>query len=74
MNHCQGGVGTDTFDKMSAIEQWVAQGTAPAQIVASRVVAGKVERTRPLCPYPQVARYKGTGSLAEAENFACLRK
>ena len=71
MNHCQGGVGTDTFDKMASIERWVADGTAPAQIVASRLVNGQVERSRPLCPYPQVARYKGTGSTNDAANFAC---
>ena len=60
MTHCQGGVGTDTFDKVAAIEEWMAKGTAPAQIVASHVTDGKVDRTRPLCPYPQVATYKGS--------------
>jgi feruloyl esterase len=43
----------------------------PQQIVASKITAGKVTRTRPLCPYPQVARYKGNGSIDEAANFAC---
>jgi feruloyl esterase len=71
MNHCQGGVGTDTFDKVAAIEQWMAQGRAPEQIVASHAVDGKVDRTRPLCPYPQVAVYKGSGSINEASNFSC---
>jgi feruloyl esterase len=71
MNHCQGGVGTDTFDKVAAIEQWMAQGRAPQQIVASHAVDGKVDRTRPLCPYPQVAVYKGSGSIDEASNFSC---
>lgn len=71
MNHCQGGAGTDTFDKMGAIEQWVASGSAPKQIVASHLTAGKVDRTRPLCPFPQVAKYKGAGSTDEAANFAC---
>ena len=46
-------------------------GKAPAQIVASRARDGKVDRTRPLCPYPQVASYKGTGSTDEAANFVC---
>ena len=50
MNHCQGGVGTDTFDKVAAIEEWMAKGTAPAQIVASHSTDGKVDRTRPLVP------------------------
>ena len=71
MNHCQGGPGTDTFDKMGAIEQWVAKGTAPDTILASHLTNGAVDRTRPLCPYPQVAAYEGTGSTDDAANFAC---
>ena len=71
MNHCQGGVGSDTFDKIAVIEEWMARGTAPAQIVASHATDGKVDRTRPLCPYPQVAVYKGAGSTDEASSFAC---
>lgn len=71
MNHCQGGVGTDTFDKIAAIEAWMATGTAPAQIVASHATDGKIDRTRPVCPYPQVAVYKGSGSTDEAANFSC---
>ena len=71
MNHCQGGPGTDTFDKMAAIEQWVETGKAPDSVVASHMTNGKVDRTRPLCPYPQVAEYKGTGSTDEATNFIC---
>ncbi|MGH9145145.1 MAG: tannase/feruloyl esterase family alpha/beta hydrolase, partial [Vicinamibacterales bacterium] len=59
MGHCGGGEGTSTFDMISVMEQWVEQGKAPAQIPASRVKDGKVDRTRPLCPYPQSARYKG---------------
>jgi feruloyl esterase len=74
MDHCQGGVGTDTFDKVAAIEEWVSRGRAPAQIVASHATDGKVDRTRPLCPYPQIARYKGTGNIADAANFACATK
>ena len=71
MNHCQGGVGTDTFDKLAVIDEWMAKGTAPAQIVASHATDGKIDRTRPLCPYPQVAMYKGSGSTDEASSFAC---
>ena len=71
MHHCQGGVGTDTFDKMAVIEEWMATGTAPAQIIASHATDGKIDRTRPLCPYPQVAVYKGSGSTDEAANFSC---
>jgi feruloyl esterase len=71
MNHCGGGPGTDTFDKMAAIEQWIASGSAPKQILASHLANGTVDRTRPLCPYPQVAAYKGTGSTDDAANFVC---
>jgi feruloyl esterase len=58
MAHCRGGDGTDRFDP----------------IVASRYAGDQVERTRPLCPYPQVAVYKGTGSTDDAVNFACRVK
>ena len=71
MLHCQGGPGTDTFNKVSAMEEWLSTGRAPTSIVASHMTAGKADKTRPLCPYPQVARYKGAGSLDEAANFAC---
>ena len=71
MSECNGGPGTDTFDMFAAMRQWVEQGKAPSTVVASRVEDGKVVRTRPLCPYPQVARYKGTGSTNEAANFVC---
>jgi feruloyl esterase len=71
MGHCTGGAGTATFDKVAAMEQWIATGRAPAQIIASHQTAGKTDRTRPLCPYPQVAKYKGTGSTDDAANFSC---
>jgi feruloyl esterase len=71
MNHCLGGAGTDTFDKMGAIEGWVATGSAPKQIVASHRTAGKVDKTRPLCRFPEVAKYKGTGDTNDAASFAC---
>jgi len=71
MNHCQGGVGTDRFDGVGALAQWVENGKAPDQIVASHQTAGNVDRTRPLCPYPRVAVYKGSGSTDEAANFVC---
>jgi feruloyl esterase len=74
MGHCSGGEGPDTFDKLGTLEQWVEQGKAPEEIVASHKTDGKVDRTRPLCPYPQVARYKGTGSVDEAANFVCAAK
>jgi feruloyl esterase len=71
MAHCSGGEGPDTFDKISAMEQWVEQGKTPEQIIAAHKTAGKIDRTRPLCPYPQVAHYNGTGSIDEASNFSC---
>jgi tannase/feruloyl esterase len=71
MGHCGGGDGPNTFDMIAALEQWREHGKAPAQILASRSADGHVMRTRPLCPYPQVAKYKGTGSIDKAENFAC---
>jgi feruloyl esterase len=71
MGHCGGGEGPSSFDMLSALERWVEQGVAPDQIVASRVVDGRTIRTRPLCPYPQVAVYKGSGSIDEAASFVC---
>jgi feruloyl esterase len=71
VGHCRGGEGPDSFDTLGTVVQWVEQKKAPDQIVASRIVNGKVVRTRPLCPYPQVATYSGTGSTDDAANFVC---
>jgi feruloyl esterase len=71
MGHCGGGEGPNTFDMVAALEQWVEQGRAPDQVLASHSTSGVVDRTRPLCPYPQIAAYKGTGSIDEAANFVC---
>ena len=71
MGHCGGSDGTGSFDMLTAMEQWVENGKAPEQIIAARVKDGVVDRTRPLCPYPQVAVYKGSGSTDDAANFAC---
>ena len=71
MGHCGGGEGPSRFDMLTALEAWVEEGTAPDFIVASREQDGVVDRTRPLCPYPQQAVYTGTGSTDEAENFVC---
>jgi feruloyl esterase len=71
MFHCRGGLGVDRFDGLAALIAWVERAEAPAQIVASRVENGRIVRTRPLCPYPEVARYRGKGSTDTAENFAC---
>jgi len=87
MTHCAGGPGPDSFgqgvDKgdaqhsvTKALERWVEDGSAPEAIVATKYKAGPgsdVVRTRPLCPHPQVARYKGSGSTDDAANFACAK-
>jgi feruloyl esterase len=72
MGHCSGGPGPNQFDHLTALEQWVEKGVAPDKLIASHVTNGKVDRTRPLCTYPQVARWKGTGSSDEAANFSCV--
>ena len=71
MGHCGGGEGPNSFDALSALDEWVVHDKVPEQIVASRMKDGKAIRTRPLCPYPRVAKYKGSGSTDEAQNFAC---
>jgi feruloyl esterase len=71
MAHCGGGEGPNDFDKIGTLEQWVEQGKAPDMIPASHSKGGAVDRTRPLCPYPQIATYKGSGSIDEAANFVC---
>jgi Tannase and feruloyl esterase len=71
MGHCGGGEGPNTFDAVTALEQWVEHGRPPDRIDASHATNGVIDRTRPLCPYPQVAIYKGAGSKDEAANFTC---
>jgi len=72
MAHCSGGTGPDQHDPMTAIIDWVEKGKAPESMQARRVVNNKIVRTRPLCPYPQVARYSGQGSIDDAANFRCV--
>jgi Tannase and feruloyl esterase len=72
MNHCRGGNGTDTFDRTTVIQQWVERGERPERIVASHVTNGRPDKTRPLCPYPRVAKYGGQGSTDDAANFSCV--
>jgi feruloyl esterase len=71
MGHCGGGSGPATFDALAALDAWATKRVAPASILASHSGNGAVDRTRPLCPYPQVARPKGTGSTDDAANFVC---
>jgi feruloyl esterase len=71
MGHCSGGEGPSVFDMVGALEQWVEHGQAPDRIIASHAADGRVDRSRPLCPFPQIAVYTGTGSTDEAASFAC---
>jgi pimeloyl-ACP methyl ester carboxylesterase len=85
MGHCAGGTGVNEFgqrasgavprepktDIFRALMAWSEKGQAPADITASRIVNGAVTQTRPLCPYPQVAKYKGAGSTDDAASFTC---
>ena len=84
MSHCNIGTSTDQFDALSALVAWVEQGKAPDAIVATARGPGNAggansevpaswapNRTRPLCPYPKVARYNGSGGLEEAASFSC---
>jgi feruloyl esterase len=84
MNHCRGGPATDQFDMLTPLVDWVEKGVAPARAIAGARGLGNPgeinadvpadwspARTRPLCPYPQVARYTGSGSLESADSFAC---
>jgi feruloyl esterase len=74
MGHCRGGAGPNTFDALTALERWVEEGIAPDKIIASHVTGGGVDRTRPLCPYPAVAWYTGSGSIDDAANFVCRER
>jgi feruloyl esterase len=71
MGHCGGGPGTDQFDKIGAIRAWVEQKKAPDVILAEHKTGGRTDRSRPLCPHPQIAKYKGSGSTDEAASFSC---
>ena len=67
--HCSGGLGPDTFDVPTPVMAWVETGTPPGEVVASKVEGGTVTRTRPVFPYPAVARYAGSGSTDDATNL-----
>ena len=71
MTHCAGGEGPSNFDSLAALELWVEQKRAPERVLSSHVTNGVPDRTRPLCPYPQVAEYSGTASTDDAANFRC---
>jgi feruloyl esterase len=75
MLHCGAGPGPNSFDSVTALANWVERGRAPDRIVATKYrnddPASGVVRTRPLCPFPQIAVYKGHGSTDAASNFEC---
>ena len=66
-----GRTGATNFDMIETLDQWADKGVAPEKVIASHVTNGTVDRTRPLCPYPQEAQWKGTGSTDDAANFVC---
>jgi feruloyl esterase len=74
MGHCEGGDGTDVFDKVPPLAQWVEHGTVPRRIVAAHETGGRVDRRRPLCPIGQVARWSGAGSSDDDAAFACVAR
>jgi feruloyl esterase len=71
VGHCGGGAGPDQADFVGAVERWRESGAPPDHITASHVSNNRVDMTRPLCPYPQVAQFKGAGSTNDAVNFEC---
>jgi hypothetical protein len=76
MDHCAGGEGPSAFDTLGVIDRWATEGKAPERIVASRMhgppgVPAQPSMSRPLCPFPQVAKYKGKGDTNDAANFNC---
>jgi feruloyl esterase len=71
MDHCYGGEGPYEFDMVAPLEAWVEQGKVPDHVIASHRSNGHTDRTRPLCPDPQVAKYTGIGSIDDAANFTC---
>jgi feruloyl esterase len=71
MQHCGGGPGPNQVNYMAVMERWRESNAAPDTLTAYHVANNRVDMTRPLCPYPQVAQYKGTGSVNDAANFVC---
>ncbi len=79
MSHCSGGPATDQFDALGALVDWVEKGVAPQALTAAVNPANKdvpaawsPKRTRPLCPWPQIARYSGSGDVESAASFRCV--
>ena len=73
MMHCGGGPGPNQFNAVAALDRWRDSGTPPDSILAIHTTDNRVDMTRPLCPYPQIAVYVGKGSTTDAGNFACRK-
>ena len=73
MFHCRGGLNVDRFDVITPLIEWVESGVQPEGLIGARIEAGKVTRTRPLCAYPEVARYRGSGDPDVADSFRCIK-
>jgi hypothetical protein len=76
VGHCFGGVGCASIDWFSAITNWVENGVEPKALTAYRSAMPSLaitEISRPVCPYPEAARYRGTGSIDKEENFTCVK-
>jgi feruloyl esterase len=72
MNHCGGGPGPNTFDTLTALEKWVEQSVAPDTLLATHTNGGGViDRTMPLCKFPEMATYRGLGDLNDAASWRC---
>jgi feruloyl esterase len=71
MSHCGGGEGPNQFDKLTALETWVESGKPPERIIASHRQGLVTDRTRPLCAFPLLITYTGSGSTDDAANFVC---
>jgi feruloyl esterase len=71
MGHCGGGPGPNRFDALGALDKW-GDGAAPEKLIASHSTDGVVDRMRPLCPYPQIAKWSGRGSIDDAAQFSCI--
>jgi len=75
MYHCAGGPGPNAFDALTPLVTWVETGVAPESIIAAKFVNDTppaVQMTRPLCVFPKVAKYNGSGSTSIAANFTCV--
>jgi feruloyl esterase len=72
MGHCYGGPGPNTFDALGTLDRWVTQGIAPDKVIASHSTEGKVDRSRPLCPYPQISSWNRSGDINDAAAYVCV--